>query len=202
MARGKVTEKLEKTVDRPDFYSFILKNQDSEAKALTRDEMNVNAVLFLAAGSETTATAPSSVTCLLLRNPGAYTEMVHEVRERFISASESTIDEVNKLDYMIACLQEGLRYYPPVPTGLPRVVPKGGDIISGHCIPEGISVYVSQHATNRSTRNYRDPDVYVPKRWLATNCTSTIIASRSIRSRLNRGIALARSKLSSSVNAT
>lgn len=28
------------------------------------------------------------------------------------------------------------------------------------------SVYVSQHATNHSTRNYTSPELYVPERWL------------------------------------
>ena len=28
------------------------------------------------------------------------------------------------------------------------------------------AVYVSQHATNHSTRNYTSPELYVPERWL------------------------------------
>ncbi|KAL1606170.1 hypothetical protein SLS60_003571 [Paraconiothyrium brasiliense] len=166
MASEKVTKRLEKETDRPDFFSFILKNQDAETKALSRDEMDSNAIIFLIAGSETTATTLSGTTYLLLKHPDKYTKLVHEIRSRFSSLSEITMEEVNKLNYLIACLQEGLRYYPPVPTGFPRVVPRGGNQISGHYIPEGTSVYVSQHATNHSMRNFKDPDVYVPERWL------------------------------------
>ncbi|CAO2654499.1 Nn.00g112320.m01.CDS01 [Neocucurbitaria sp. VM-36] len=167
MAHDKVERRLEKGVEeRPDFFNFIIKNQETEAKALSRPEMDSNAIIFLVAGSETTATTLTGATYLLLKTPQAYAKLVHEIRRRFNSQAEITIEEVNKLDYMIACLQEGLRHYPPVPTGFPRVVPPAGGTISGHYIAGGTSVYVSQHATYHSTRNFRDPDAYVPERWL------------------------------------
>ncbi|KAJ4375373.1 hypothetical protein N0V83_002459 [Neocucurbitaria cava] len=167
LAHDKVERRLEKGAasPRPDFFNAILKNQDAEAKALSRAEMDSNAVLFLVAGSETTATILTGATYLLLKHPAAYANLVHEIRTTFSSHAAITMEAVNKLDYMIACLQEGLRYYPPVPTGFPRVVPAGGGTISGHYIPGGTSVYVSQHATNHSARNFRDPEAYVPERW-------------------------------------
>ncbi|KAH7076333.1 cytochrome P450, partial [Paraphoma chrysanthemicola] len=166
LANEKVTRRLEKGTDRPDFFSYIMKNQESDAKALTRGEMDSNAFVFLVAGSETTATTLSGATYLLLTNPEKYAKLVDEIRSSFSKASEITHEAVNKLDYLIACLQETLRFYPPIPTGFPRIVPVGGDHISGHFIPAGTSVYVSQHATNHSKRNYTDPNAYVPERWL------------------------------------
>ncbi|OAK94660.1 cytochrome P450 monooxygenase-like protein [Phaeosphaeriaceae sp. SRC1lsM3a] len=162
----KVTKRLEKGTDRPDFFSFIMKNQESGKNAISRDEMDANAVLFLVAGSETTATTLTGTTYLLLNNPDKYTKLVHEIRSTFSSANDITMEEVNKLEYMIACFQEGQRCYPAVPTGFPRLVPSGGGTISGHYIPEGTAVYMSQHAANHSTRNFKDPESYVPERWL------------------------------------
>lgn len=166
LSRDKVSRRLEKDIDRPDFWKFLVKNQENPEKAISRDEMDSNSVLFLVAGSETTATMLSGTTYLLLSNPAKYEKVVQEVRSRFTSVAEITIEEVNKLEYMIACLSEGLRHYPPVPTGFPRVVPAGGDHISGRYIPGGTAVYVSQHATNLSERNFKDAEAYVPERWL------------------------------------
>jgi cytochrome P450 len=166
LAHDKVARRLDKGTDRPDFFSYITKSQESEAKAISRDEMDSNAILFLGAGSETTATILSGVTYLLLSNPHTYTRLVHDIRARFDRLDQITLDEVNSLDYMLACLQEALRMYPPVPTGFPRVVPPAGDRISGHYIPGGTSVYVSQHAANHSDRNFRAPQRYVPERWM------------------------------------
>jgi cytochrome P450 len=135
----KVTERLERVTDRRDFMAHILDNQSSPEKALTKDEIVSNSVLFLVAGSETTATMLSGTTYLLLKDPKIYKKLVEEVRGAFEKADDITVDAVSKLPYLLACLQEGLRYYPPVPTGFPRVVPPGGDTISGHYIPEGVS---------------------------------------------------------------
>lgn len=166
MASSRVTARLEKETDRPDFFTFILQNQEKESRALTRGEMDANAVVFLIAGSETTATTLSGSTYLLLKDPAVYARLVREIRTTFTAATDITIDAVNKLPYLLAVMQEGLRYYPPVPTGFPRVVPGAGHEISGTFIPGGTSVYVSQHATNHSTRNFTDPDNFVPERWL------------------------------------
>ncbi|KAG9190207.1 averantin hydroxylase [Alternaria panax] len=156
----------EKEGGRADFFTHIVNNQEKEATRLSRDEMDSNAVAFLIAGSETTATILSGATYLLLRNPFVYAKLAASIRSHFSSAGEITIEEVNKLDYLIAVFQEALRYYPPVPTGFPRIVPAGGDHISGHYIPGGTSVYCSQHAMNHSERNYKDPELFVPERWL------------------------------------
>jgi len=140
LSTSKVTQRLEKEIARPDFMTYIMRSQDSHEKRMTRAEIDSNANLFLVAGSETTATALSGTTYLLLKNPEAMKKLVQEIRGRFKSASEITIDEVNKLEYLIAALSEGLRYYPPVPTGFPRAVPQGGDNLSGHYVPEGVSI--------------------------------------------------------------
>jgi cytochrome P450 len=39
---------------------------------------------------------------------------------------------------MWAVIMEATRLYPAVPGGLPRVTPKGGDVIGGQFIPEGV----------------------------------------------------------------
>jgi cytochrome P450 len=134
----KVTDRLEREQERPDFLQYAVKNQDSSEKSLNRKEIDATAVIFLIAGSETTATLLSGATFLLLRNPAVYSKLVHEIRSKFTKQSEITMDAVNNMEYLVAFLQEALRYYPPVPTGFPRVVPQGGDTISGRYIPEGV----------------------------------------------------------------
>lgn len=166
LAQARVTSRLNSESTRPDFFTYILQNQEKENKALTRAEMDSNAVVFLIAGSETTATALSGTTFLLLRNKAAYTRLVAEIRSTFKSSADINIDAGNNIPYLLAVLQEGLRYYPPVATGFPRVVPGQGQEISGHYISGGTTVYVSQYPANHSARNFVDPDAFVPERWL------------------------------------
>lgn len=108
-------------------------------QGLTLDKLEANSNILLIGGSETTATLLSGVTYLLVTNPKALARLVDEVRSSFASEDEIDINSVGRLTYMMACLNEALRMYPPVPAGLPRVVPKSGRRIVGHVIPEDVS---------------------------------------------------------------
>lgn len=103
------------------------------------EKLQANAGALIIAGSETTATLLSGVTYLLLKNPAALEKLTEEVRSTFKSEDEISINSVGHLKYMLACLDEALRIYPPTPSGLPRVVPQGGVNIVGNFVPENVS---------------------------------------------------------------
>ena len=125
-----------------------------------------NSQLLIIGGSETTATLLSGVTYLLLSNPHTLDILNKEVRSAFKSEEEITINSVSKLTYMLACLNEALRMYPPVGTGLPRIVPKGGASIASHYVPEGTTVAVYQWAAYHLEEHFKDPYTFHPERFL------------------------------------
>ena len=151
-----------------DFMTEILKHNDPSGKGggLSENEIISNAILLLNAGTETTATVLSATTYLLSKNPTVLSKLQDEVRGRWKTYSEITLEQVNSAPYLLAVLSETLRFFPPVPTGFLRVVSKGGENVSGYYIPEGTSVCVSSHAAHHSTRNFTDPDSFVPERWM------------------------------------
>ena len=99
----------------------------------------MNATVLLLAGSETTATALSGATYLLLSNLQSLKKLQQEIRTSFDSADKITITSVSQLPYIDAVLKETLRMYPPLTSGLVRVVPLGGAEIGGHHVPENVS---------------------------------------------------------------
>ena len=70
-------------------------------------------------------------------------QLTQEVRSAFKSDDEITLTSVARLSYMLNCLKEALRMYPPVAAGMPRVVPKGGAKIAGTFIPEDVRSQLS-----------------------------------------------------------
>lgn len=57
--------------------------------------------------------------------------------------------------------------YPVVGTPFDRVVPKGGDILSGYFVPEGTVVGISGWVTQRDKGVFGDDaDSFRPERWL------------------------------------
>ncbi|CAD0014773.1 unnamed protein product [Aureobasidium pullulans] len=152
---------LDKGVDMVAYYNFTTFDIMSD---LT--EMHANAGVFMTGGTETIATLLSGLTYYLLINPDKLARLVAEVRSTFTAESEITVDELARLPYLNACIEEGLRIYPPTPASLPRRVPQEGAFIAGKWIPGDVSVAISQWATNRHTVNFRDSASFIPERFL------------------------------------
>ena len=105
------------------------------------DEMAANAAVLIIGGSETTATLLSAATYYLATTPSAMAKLTHEIRSTFNSEAEINFTSVQKLDYMLAVLNEALRMYPPVPAGGPRKIAPEGDTILGQYVPGGVSIF-------------------------------------------------------------
>ncbi|KAK4941421.1 hypothetical protein LTR10_018690 [Elasticomyces elasticus] len=150
--------------DHKDFIWYIMKQR--EKYDLHQNEIILNSALFIVAGSETTANLLSGLIARLLWNKDKYEKLVAEIRTRFKTENEINYDEASKLEYLNACLEEGLRIHPPVPTGLLRTVPKGGDMIDGHWVAGGTSVAVSSWAAAHNPVNFADCDKFIPERWI------------------------------------
>jgi len=118
----------------------------------------------------------------LLKTPKALEKLNKEIRGAFKAQTDITLQRLVDQKYLLACLEEGLRIYPPVPAIMPRLVPAGGAIVCGKFVPEGVNIQrsiplpkltssqtslgVTQWAANHSARNFRDHDAFHPERWL------------------------------------
>lgn len=136
LSKEMVTRRLDMDTTRPDFISYILKYNDE--RGMSRSEIEVNAALLIAAGSETTATTLSACVYYLQKNPECYKALTEEVRQAFSKDEEITFLAAGKLPYLNAIIEESLRMYPPAPAIGPRLVPEGGAVVNGEHIPGGV----------------------------------------------------------------
>lgn len=123
--------------NRKDFIYYISKQNDKKG-GITEDEIMTNAPVLTMAGSETTATWLSGLTYYLLKSPKALQILTEEIRSAFATEDKINFKSVANLEYLNACLDEGLRMYPAGPIGFPRRVPAGGDTIAGYYVPKGV----------------------------------------------------------------
>ncbi|KAF4311657.1 putative sterigmatocystin biosynthesis P450 monooxygenase stcF [Botryosphaeria dothidea] len=148
-ASGLVDKRLDRSEDlgRPDIWTLVEKKGD----ALTRAEMHANAALFMAAGTETTATALAGTVWLLTKHPEAMKSVVKEIRGVEGGEEAFTMETLAKLPYLDAVINESMRLYPPTPDMLYRLVPEGGAVISGSHVPAGAStISIIQPASSKS----------------------------------------------------
>ncbi|RYP52152.1 hypothetical protein DL769_010718 [Monosporascus sp. CRB-8-3] len=76
---------------------------------LSEREIAANVEALIGAGSESTATLLSGVVYLLLRNPDKLVRLTQEVRSASQSEEEITLISVQRLDFMLARLNEMFR---------------------------------------------------------------------------------------------
>jgi averantin hydroxylase len=182
----KIDQRLESKSERFDFWDKVLiHNKEGKGTGMTRDEMVSNASLLILAGSETTATLLSGATYLLLKHPDVMAKLITEIRTTFKSSSEIDLLTVGTLKYMLAVLDETMRLYPPVTSQPNRVTPRGGEIVCGKWVAEGVcltfklpssvtfrltpyqtSIAMQQYASNHLESNFHRPDEFLPQRWL------------------------------------
>ncbi|KAF9869716.1 cytochrome P450 [Colletotrichum karsti] len=163
LTHAKVDKRLALGMERPDFIQAMTMKGDL---TMNREEMYENAALLIGAGSETTATALSAATFLLTTNPDVLAKLVAEVRGSFATEAEIDFVSVQKLEYMLAVLDETLRMHPPSPVANLRRVCDGGDVICGKFVPHGTSIGVWHYATFRDPKNFALCDEFIPERWL------------------------------------
>lgn len=134
---ARVNKRIQEGDTRPDIWGLVLKKNDESG--LTKSEMYANANLFMIGGTETTATLLCGLTYYLLRNPAKLKQLTDEIRDAFESEDSITIERLQRLKYLHACVEEGLRMYPPISNGLPRIVPPTGAQVGSIFVPPQVS---------------------------------------------------------------
>ncbi|KAL5402539.1 hypothetical protein PMIN03_010580 [Paraphaeosphaeria minitans] len=165
----RVDKRMQKQTDRPDIWTYVMKegkDENGEMTGLLPTQLHSNASTFMLAGTETTATELSGITYYLHQRPEKLARLKQEVRSAFASVDDMTMTKLSQLKYLNACIEEGLRIYPPVPGLIPRVTPGAGANVAGRWIPGGAIVSIAHYAAYHSPSNFKDPDSFVPERWL------------------------------------
>ncbi|KAI1328958.1 cytochrome P450 [Xylariaceae sp. FL0255] len=177
--------------DRPDFLTRMLESRKTDD--VSDIQIAAHASDFVTSGSETTATALSTITYYLLRNPKAYQKLKDEIRSSFRSYAEINAKSSIPLKYLNAVIHEGMRIYSPLPFALPSVVPEGGDTVDGHFIPSGVTVSTARFAASNCKANFDRPSEFIPERWMEKNSRDALDASQpfslSARGCLGRNLA-------------
>ncbi|KAF2169402.1 hypothetical protein M409DRAFT_52650 [Zasmidium cellare ATCC 36951] len=176
MCIHQVRRRLEKVSHpRNDFFQHLLTDSKGEKRCLPFGELVQEAGVLLSAGSDTTASAMTNTLYLWLRHP----DVLEKLRTEIESALPDTKSAkhlvvlphtpMRNVDYLRACLDEGLRHLPPTSIGLLRMTPPEGARIAGHWIRGGVTVSVPTYTIHHDTTLFSDPWTYRPERWLEGN---------------------------------
>ncbi|KAI1029188.1 hypothetical protein LB503_013321 [Fusarium chuoi] len=92
-------------------------------------------------------------------------QLQEEIDNLFSSSSHPNHSSFAKLPYFQACIDETLRLFPPVPSGLQRMTPAEGLRVGDIFIPGDTIVTVPSYTLYRDERYFTAPDDFIPERW-------------------------------------
>lgn len=146
-----------------DLLSLLLEAQDPEGGAgLDDDEVRDQALIFLLAGHETTATSLTFTLHLLGRHPDVQQRVLGEVRGVIGDRAPSMAD-TRELEYTTMAIKEAMRLYPAA-YAIPRLAVQD-DVVDGYRIPAGSVAVASPWVTHRHPRLWDEPEEFNPERF-------------------------------------
>ncbi|HEU5473547.1 MAG TPA: cytochrome P450 [Actinophytocola sp.] len=160
LVHGIIAEYRRAGVDHGDLMSGLLSAHDEESDtALTDVEVHDMVMNFLAAATETTATALCWALYELDRNRECERRL-HAEADRLAGT-----DDLSTLTYTRQVINETLRLYPPG-WMMTRIVSEDTSL-AGHPLPAGTILVYSSYALQRDPRMFPDADRFDPDRWLS-----------------------------------
>lgn len=132
-------------------------------------------------GTDSTATAVRCIFYYIVTNHRVYSTLQQELDQATLHRPVVRDSESRNLPYLQACIQEGLRVWPPVASLIYKVTPPQGDTYNGQYIPGGTNIAYSAWALHRSKSMYgADADLFRPERWLEAQGERLQAMNRSV----------------------
>ena len=151
---------------------------DNKVQALLT---NANMEMILAdlylAGSETTTTTLHWSIAYLATWPEVQHKIAEE-RNLIIGGRQPRLEDRGKLPYFEATIHEVLRFSSLVPLGVPHKT-TCNTIFGGQNIPQGTQVLFNQWAIHHDEREWKNPELFKPERWLEEDGSLIPVKNRS-----------------------
>ncbi|KAL3225846.1 hypothetical protein MRX96_025428 [Rhipicephalus microplus] len=130
---------------------------------------DVDSIIF--AGTDSTASGVSWTLYLLGLYPSKLAR-AHEELDQVIGQNPDGIissEDLVQLNYLECCLKESLRLYPPFPLFGRKL--EHDMIIDGYRLPKGLTCFVNLYSLHRDPRHFRQPESFLPERFLSEEFT-------------------------------
>lgn len=153
----------ERQEGRHDLLAMLMEAKDEDTgEQMSNGQLRDEVMTLMLAGHETSANALSWTFALLSKNPDARTKLEAEVDA--LGGKTPGVEDLMKLPYTKAVLDEAMRLYPPA-WSFSRS-PESDDLLNGFKVHKGSIVLMSSYVTHHNPTLYPDPFAFEPERFL------------------------------------
>jgi len=145
-----------------DYLIAQLAAAEEEGEHMSDRQLRDEAMTMLLAGHETTALTICYALYALAKNPACEARLRAELDG--LGSATPVQSDLERMPYLDAVVREALRLYPPAwAFGRELSSPIK---LAGYELPAGVEIAVSPFALHRDARFFREPERFLPERWL------------------------------------
>ncbi|KAI7756195.1 hypothetical protein M8C21_032401, partial [Ambrosia artemisiifolia] len=153
--------------DGHDFIDILLDVQKDRTTGFTFQRDTVKAIIMdvFLGGMDTASKTLEWIMTELVRHPRVMKKLQHEVAEICQGKSMITEEDLEKMHYLRAVIQENFRLHMPIALLVPRMATEDVKVM-GYDIQAGTQVIVNAWAIGRDPTLWEEPDEFRPERFL------------------------------------
>ena len=158
-----IAERRTGSCEGSDLLSTMMRMRDEAGEPLMSDSLMRDQILtHLTAGHETVGNALTWTWFLLAQRPDVEDEM-HAELESVLAGRTPGLDDLKRLPFTEAVLNESMRLYPPVWVFTRR--PVSDFELGGYHVPARSYLQICPYVIHRNAQYFPNPDVFEPHRW-------------------------------------
>ncbi|KAI0163026.1 cytochrome P450 [Pestalotiopsis sp. NC0098] len=120
---------------------------------------------LMEAGSDTSASTLLSFLLAMIKYPAEFKKAQAEVDQVCGPERSPTAEDIDRLPFLKACMDETLRWRPVAPGGVPHMLTQD-DVYQGYLLPRGTVVLANTWAIHNDEAEYDRPDRFMPDRFV------------------------------------
>ncbi|KAH6770425.1 hypothetical protein C2S52_015228 [Perilla frutescens var. hirtella] len=156
--------------EEDDILDILIKLKEQDSCSVDLDSDRIKALLtdiFIAAMDTSSAAIVWTMTAMI-KVPNVMHKVQSEIRNLVGRKGKVDEDDLAKLPYLKAVINEAMRLYPPAPLLVPRETIERCNL-EGYQIQPKTVVYVNAWAIARDPEYWENPDEFMPERFLNNN---------------------------------
>lgn len=157
--------------DQHDF-TPVLEAQVNNGKRLGVEQtvpvLASNGIGSIVAGTDTTGMTLATGSWSIYLDEGIRSRLHAELKSVWKTENDHpSLQDLESLPYLRACVSESLRFSSPISGRLPRITPQGGLDYAGYHIPAGTTISSAIYLQHFDEEVFAAPFTFNPDRWLA-----------------------------------
>jgi cytochrome P450 len=159
-----VADRRASSDDRQDVLSWLLAAREDDGGGMTEQDIRDEVLTLLLAGHETSTNALSWAYHLLAEHTEVAAALHAELDDVLADGRPPTAEDLTKLHYTRAVVDESMRLYPPAWMMVRHTRDRAR--LAGHDIEAGTTILLSPFVVHRDPHWWRDATTFDPTRWL------------------------------------